>query len=259
MTDILGERDAATPQDKTRVAEPSRESQLPKRFYKSVDVEQQDDVHVVMLDGRTVKTPGKALLASSSEVIANHMAEEWNGQEERIDPMTMPVTRLVNTAIDGVANEMQAVKEDIIHYSCSDMLCYRAAQPQPLVDRQTAIWDPYIEWSQAALGARFELAEGVTYIEQPPESISAFSVHVGQINDALVLAAAHVVTSLTGSSILAMAAVKGDWGLDEIWSAAHLDEDWNIEQWGEDFEAQDRRAARFKDMKAAFDCIRALV
>ncbi len=258
MTDILGERDSATPQDKTHVAEPSRESQLPKRFYDKVDVELQDDIYVVLLDGRPVRTPGKALLASSANDVSEMLAVEWRVQEERIDPMTMPVTRLANTAVDGVANDMQAVKEDIVRYSCSDLLCYRAAQPQPLVDRQTETWDPFIDWAQSDLGARFALAQGVTYIDQPPESIAAFNTHVGLISDPMVLAGAHVVTSLTGSAIIAMAVVKGAWEVDDAWAAAHIDEDWNIEQWGQDFEAEERRAFRYKDMKAACDCIKAL-
>jgi len=258
MADILGERDSAIPDVKTRTAEPSRESQLPKRFYKEVTVESGDNGFTILLDGRSVKTPGKALLASPSKEIADLLATEWAAQAERIDPMTMPVTRLANTALDGVAVEMQGVKEDIVRYSGSDLLCYRADGPEPLIERQMKHWDPLVDWCQASLGARFELAQGVMFHDQPPESIAAFSAHVGLLNDPMVLACAHVITSLTGSAIIAMAVVKDACSLEEAWIAAHVDEDWNIEQWGEDHEAKERRAARFEDMKAAYTCIRAL-
>lgn len=257
MSDILGERDPSVPDTPTRVAEPSRESQLPKRFYKSVNVFEGDDFQI-QLDGKPVRTPGKAVLASSSKDIADKIANEWDAQGERIDPMTMPVTRLTNTAIDGVASDMQAVKEDIIRYVGTDLLCYRAGGPEDLVDLHRKHWDPVLDWAQSSLSARFNLAEGVMHVEQPPESIAAFSVHVGAIDDPLVLAGTHVVTSLTGSALISMAVVKNELSVDEAWSIAHVDEDWNISLWGEDFEASERRAKRFIDMQAACFCIRAL-
>ncbi|MEP1208095.1 MAG: ATP12 family protein [Rhizobiaceae bacterium] len=258
MADILGERDDNIPDSPTRVAEPSRQSQLPKRFYKDVEVAQEDGLHLVKLDDRPVKTPGKSPLASSSSEIAEFMAAEWRDQREVIDPITMPVTRLVNTAIDGVAADMQVVQEDIVRFASSDMLCYRADGPGGLDDLHRELWDPLIDWAHVALGARFTLAEGVVFVEQPAEAMTAFNGHVGQINDPLALAACHLVTSLTGSAIVAMAVYKGEIGLDEAWKVAHVDEDWNIAHWGEDDEARARRAARLVDMKAACDCIVAL-
>ena len=251
MADILGERDDAVPERPTRVAELSRESRLPKRFYKQAAVAKRDGSLAVELDGRSVKTPGKNLLAFSSQTVAEAIADEWRDQGERIDPLTMPLTRLANTAIDGVATDMQAVKEDIIRYCGTDMLCYRAGRPQGLIDRQNALWDPLIDWAQAALGVRLALAEGVMHVEQPEGSIAAFSAHIGQVNDPMALAALHVATSTTGSAILATALLKGEVSLDEAWEIAHVDEDWNIAEWGEDEEATQRRAARFVDMKAA--------
>ena len=251
MADILGERDETYPDRTTRVAEQSRESQLPKRFYKDVAIAERDGLFSVELDGRSVKTPGKRPLAFAVRAIANAAVEEWRAQEDHIDPVTMPMTRLANTAIDGVALDMQAVKEDIIRYSGTDMLCYRASSPKGLVDQQNKLWDPLIDWAQSALGARFSLAEGVIHVEQPEASIAAFSAHVGQVNDPLTLAALHVATTITGSAILSIALLKGERSLNEAWQIAHVDEDWNIEQWGEDEEAKERRAARLIDMRAA--------
>ncbi|MEL6967673.1 MAG: ATP12 family protein [Pseudomonadota bacterium] len=182
---------------------------------------------------------------------ADVLRTEWDGQVERIDPMTMPMMRLVNTALDGVSVEPQAVKEDIVRFAGTDMLCYRADAPQGLVDRQRLQWDPVLDWAETRLGARFVLAEGVMHVAQPAESIAAFGIHVGGVNDPLELSSLHVVTSLTGSAILAMAVLMGQLNCDEAWTKAHLDEDWNIEQWGRDEEAEARRAHRYKDMQAA--------
>ena len=255
MSDILGDRDPNVPETPTRVSEPSRKSQLPKKFYTAASVAEEEGLHVVKLDGRSVKTPGKNPLGSSSAKLAELLAAEWHKQEEVIDPMTMPFTRLVNTAIDGVAEDMQAVMEDIVRFSSSDLLCYRADGPESLNDLHREHWDPIIDWAQSALGARFSLAQGVVFVEQPAEAIAAFNVHVGQIKDPLALAACHVVTTLTGSAILALAVYKGRLNMDEAWQIAHVDEDWNIAHWGEDEEAAERRATRFEDMKAACTCI----
>ncbi len=258
MADILGDRDDNIPDRPTRVAEPSRESQLPKKFYKSAEVAEEDGLFKVLLDGRPVRTPGKAVLQLNSHSVMENISSEWNAQIERIDPMTMPVTRLINTTIDGVSTDMQAVKEDIIRYAGTDLLCYRAEAPEQLVDQQNELWDPVIDWAQSALNARFVLAAGVMHLDQPPESINAFGVHVGQIDKPAVLAATHVVMTLTGSAILAMAVLKDHLTADEAWKLAHLDEDWNISLWGEDEEAMERRAKRLIDMTAAYHVIRAM-
>ena len=251
MRDILGERDASVPDTKTRVAEPSRESQLPKRFYESATVEAVDGSFRPELDGRPIRTPGRAFVAATQRPIAERLAQEWGEQGERIDPMTMPLTRLVNTAIDGVATDMQAVREDIVRYAGTDLICYRAGEPEGLVTAQNEHWDPMVDWAQSTLGCRFILAEGVMHVTQPPESLAAFGTHVAAITDPLRLAALHVVTSLTGSATLAMAVAKGELECDEAWKAAHVDEDWNISQWGEDAEAKALRDRRFREMTEA--------
>lgn len=258
MADILGERDPNIPDVPTRVAEPSRESSLPKRFYKSVGLAAEGEIFKIELDGRSVKTPGKNLLASTSEKLAQTLVEEWDAQKERIDPMTMPLTRLLNTALDGVAPDLQPVKEDIVRFAGTDMICYRAPGPDGLLALQMEHWDPILDWAQSNLNCRFLLAQGVMHVQQEPEQIAGFNVHVGLINDALALSATHVITALTGSATIAMAVNKGFLTCDDAWSAAHVDEDWNIKNWGMDEEAQDRRAKRYVDMKTACEVIEAL-
>ncbi len=173
-------------------------------------------------------------------------------------PATMPVTRLVNTALDGVAMDTQAVFEDILRFSSSDLLCYRAEGPELLVQRQTGQWDPVLDWAANDLGARFILIEGVMHHEQPREAIAAFDVTLRRHDSALALASLHTITTLTGSALLALAFAERHLTMDEVWSLAHLDEDWTIEHWGSDEEGELRRAKRFEEFKAAAEVFLAL-
>ena len=163
----------------------------------------------------------------------------------------MPAYRLVNTAIDGVASDPQAVLEDILRFSSSDLLCYRADGPDTLVRRQNEAWDPVIDWARATLGARFLLAEGVIHVEQPREAIAAIGVHLSQRAEPLRLAALHVMTSLTGSALLALAVDFGELDAEAAWNAAHVDEDFQAEHGARMPRRVARRAHRKRDMMAA--------
>ncbi len=256
-SDILGQRDPNVPDRPTRVAEPSRESALPKRFYKAADVVREGDTFTVALDGKPVRTPGRKALSVPNETLARSMAAEWAAQKERIDPMTMPLTRLVNTALDGVAADMQAVREDIVRFAGTDLLCYRATGPEPLQERQEAVWGAVLEWAQAH-GMVFETTAGITHVQQPSAALAVFGSKIAQVDDAVLLTALHLVTSLTGSAIIALAVLEGELTGETAWEVAHLDEDWNIEMWGEDTDAMARRALRWRDMNAAVETIGAL-
>ena len=244
--------------DPTRSAREAMRTPLPKRFYKDAGVAPEEGGHGVRLDGRQALTPGRRPVILPTARAATLVASEFAAQAENIDPMTMPATRLVNTAIDGVADDPQAVLEDVLRYASSDLVCYRAATPRELVERQAQAWDPVLDWAHSALGARFILAEGVMPVEQPRETIAMLGVHLAQRREPLRIAALHVMTSLTGSALLAMAVEAGELDADRAWAAAHVDEDWNIDQWGEDAEASARRAKRWREMLAAADLIAAL-
>jgi chaperone required for assembly of F1-ATPase len=261
MRDILNDLEAGrqlSDPDPVRRAQLQMKTALPKRFYKSVSVEPSGDLFAVKLDGRPVRTPGKALLALPNEAAARLVAEEFDAQAETIDPMTMPVLRLVNTAVDGVAADPQAVLEDILRFASSDLLCYRADGPQGLVERQNAAWDPPIDWARSELGVRFNLAEGVIHVEQPRETIAVLGAHVSRRGDPLRLAALHVMTTLTGSALLALGVEAGRIDPEEGWTAAHVDEDWQIEHWGHDAEAMARRAQRKRDFMASVALLKSL-
>lgn len=261
MRDILNDLEAGrllSDPDPIRRAQIQMRTPLPKRFYKDVTVAEGEGGFVVKLDGKAVRTPGKALLVLPVESAAQLVAKEFDAQGETLDLASMPVYRLVNTAIDGVASDPQAVVEDILRYSSSDLLCYRADGPDTLVQRQNEAWDPVLDWARAVLGARLLLAEGVIHIEQPREAIAALGVHLNQRAQPLRLAALHVITSMTGSALLALAVDFGELDAETAWNAAHVDEDFQAEQWGQDAEALARRAHRKRDMMAAADLIEAI-
>jgi len=227
----------------------------PKRFYKDVTVADEGgkgepSLAAILLDGRPVRTPGKAQLAVPSAALAEAIANEWRGQGEEIDPNTMPLTKLANSAIDGVVGQEDAVVDDVLAHAGSDLLCYRASGPEGLLARQAQSWDPVLAWAEDDLGAPLSLAEGVVHVAQPDASIAALRGAI-EVLDAYVLAALHVMTTLTGSALLPLAVAQGKLSPDAAWDAAHVDEDWQIDQWGEDTEAKIRRQNRKRDFDAA--------
>lgn len=259
MRDILNDLgDMLSDADPVRRAQIKSKRELPKRFYETAEVAQIGDEFAIHLDGRPIRTPAKLPLHLPTRALADLVREEWEAQEKEIDPTTMPVTRLVNTALDGVVNDPQAVIEDILRFAGTDLLCYRADGPQRLVERQNELWDPVMDWARAALGARFVLAEGVMHVEQPREAIGAIGIHVAAHDSPIALASLHTFTTLTGSALLAMALAKEHLSAEDAWKAAHVDEDWNIDQWGEDAQATARRAFRWGELQAADRALKAL-
>jgi chaperone required for assembly of F1-ATPase len=230
----------------------------PKRFYTKVEVAEAEDGFRVLLDGKPVRTPGRAFLAMPTEAAARLVAQEFEAQGETLDIPAMPVLRLANTALDGVAQDPQAVLEDILRYASCDLVCYRADGPDGLVARQAECWDPVVDWARATLSARMVLAEGVMHVDQPREAIAAIGIHMKARSEPFRLASLHVMTSLTGSALLALAVDTGELSAEEAWAAAHVDEDWNIAQWGEDAEARAMRLAKHRDMIAAARLVAAL-
>jgi chaperone required for assembly of F1-ATPase len=237
--------------DPVASAQSGMRNALPKRFYETAAVIKRDGLFHVALDGRTARTPARNPLAVTSLPVAEALAAEWHAPSEKIDPARMPLTRLVNSALDGVADQHEAVRAEIVRYAGSDALCYRAAEPDTLVARQAEIWDPILAETTQRLGARFILAEGVTYAQQPANALEAVARRVAAIPAPLALAGAHNVMTLTGSTILMLALADSIRDAEAIWSAAHLDEDFQIAIWGQDEEAAERRAIRRTEFDAA--------
>lgn len=237
--------------DPVAAARVSVQQTLPRRFFKRATIAPQSEGHGLMLDGRLAHTPAKTPIVVASETLAREVAAEWEAQNPLIDPSAMPLTRLVNTALDGVARRREEVAEETARYAGSDLLCYRAGDPARLVARQAQLWDPILAWSRDELGAQFVLSEGIIYAEQPEPALAAVRRAVDAFEDPLALAALSTMTSLMGSVLLALAVAHRRLLPEQAWAAAHVDEDFQMEVWGLDEEAEVRRARRWQDMRAA--------
>lgn len=221
------------------------------RFYKDVSTtEEENEGWRILLDERPVKTPMRNDLLVPTHALAEAIADEWRAQDARIDPETMPLTKLANTALDAVAPNATEVAENILSFAGRDLICYRAEGPQTLIERQKALWDPMIDWAEDYYGARLNVTEGVMPIEQPADSLAALRTAC-LCHEPFSLTALHVMTSITGSAVLALAHIAGRMSLDESWAAAHVDEDFQTGEWGADEEAAKRFKSRYEELRSA--------
>jgi chaperone required for assembly of F1-ATPase len=250
MRELFDEVAGQSPLDPQEAARRSSRAPQRKRVYASAGIsEAEGGGFAVTLDNRPIRTPSGRIVAIPSREIAEAVAAEWEAQKETIDPLTMPMTRFANSVVEAVIDRQDAVAEDIAKYFHSDLLFYRAGHPEALVAREAKHWDPVLFWAADELGAHFILAEGIVHVRQPEAALAAARAALPR--DPWSIAATHVVTTLTGSALLALALARGELDADAVWAAAHVDEDWNAEQWGADEEAAERRAARSVDFRAA--------
>jgi chaperone required for assembly of F1-ATPase len=247
MRELFDEVAGKAPLDPEELVRRTSRVQLPKRFYKHAGIAETADGFAVHLDNRPVKTPSRNVLAAPHRDLADRIAAEWQAQGELIDPATMPLTRLANSVIDGVVGRRDAVTDDIAKYFGSDLLFYRADHPDELIAREAAHWDPVLFWAADSFGAHFILAQGIVHVGQPDTAIAA--ARAALPDDPWAVGALHVVTTITGSALLALALAHRRLDAEAVWAAAHVDEDWNIAQWGLDDEVAARRAAK----RAEFD------
>jgi chaperone required for assembly of F1-ATPase len=220
---------------------------LPKRFYKSVAV---TDQFGIALDGRNVKTPLKAPLVLPTRALAEAVAAEWDAQIEVINPHTMPLTKLANTAADRAIPEKSKIVAELLEFAGSDMVCYRAESPAGLVQRQKTHWNPILAWAKTDLRAGFTAVNTITHKRQSPAALQALETHIERLNP-FPLVAVHNLTTLTGSALLATILAMGKIPTEAAWRAANVDEDWQIETWGEDTEAMARRTERLNEFLAS--------
>jgi chaperone required for assembly of F1-ATPase len=236
---------------------------VPRRFFKEASAQERNGAFVLLLDGRVAKTPAGNVLALPTLAAARALAAEWAALGELIDPALMPWTRIVNSAIDGVAGQLASTAEEITKYAGSDLVCYRASEPEALVRAQAAAWDPVLAFAREKLGGPFICTESLMFIDQPEAAFMAVKEAIARIADGgpeapFALAALHVMTTLTGSALLALAVAHGELTAAEAWRAAHVDEDFEWRAWGEDTEALRRRARQWREMEAAANLFQAV-
>lgn len=260
----LSETAPLPPVDPLAMARRDLNGSLPRRFYKEATAQEQDGAYAVLLDGKGARTPARNKLALPTPAAAKAVAGEWSTQGEFIDPRNMPLTRIVNSAIDGVADQIEPTVSEIAKYAGSDLVCYRAGEPEALVGAQSAAFDPVLAFARKTLGGLFICAEGVIHVEQPESARRAARDAIKKLaadpaTAPFALAALHVMTTLTGSALLALAVAHGAMTAHEAWNAAHVDEDYQMKLWGADDEALERRVRRWSEMEAAarlLECVR---
>jgi len=215
----------------------------PKRFWKDTAVGEGEGGFLVLLDGRQVRTPAKAVLALPSRGMAEAVAAEWDAQQDTVGPNTMPVSRSANAAIDKLSIQHDEVAELLAEYGGTDLLCYRADGPQALTKRQAEAWDPMLDWAERRYGARLSCTAGVIHITQPDDAVATLRQQVfAQGNFSLT--ALHDLVSLSGSLVLGLAATGDEHDAETLWALSRIDEDWQIEQWGRDEEAEELTAQK---------------
>ncbi|MBV9541947.1 MAG: ATPase [Alphaproteobacteria bacterium] len=217
-----------------------------KRFYKTVTV---SDDFGILLDGRALKTPAKAALKLPTRALADALANEWRGQGDEVDLNKMPLNRLANTAIDRVSSHREAIVTELAGYGGSDLLSYRADDPA-LAARQAAQWNPLVEWAGETLGARLSVTTGVTHVKQNAEALAALHRAVAALDD-WTLAAMQTLTTISGSIVLALAVAKGRLTPGQAFATSRLDETYQAEKWGEDYEAKQRADALTAEIETA--------
>jgi chaperone required for assembly of F1-ATPase len=237
------------------VREPPRPK--PKRVYKTVAVDEKDGRFRVLLDGRPVLTPLRKAVDMPSRALADAVAAEWDAQDPVIEPEKMPLTRLVSTALDGVGPGREGYIDELMKYVDADLLCYRAGHPAALKARQHKMWQPVLDWLEATHGVAFAVAQGLMPVRQPEKTVTALRAAIAALDDDC-LTALQASAAITSSLALSLALVQGRITAAEAFVAAVLDETYQMEQWGEDEEALDRRRRIEADLLAVGAYLRLL-
>jgi len=228
-----------------------------KRFYEDVSIAPVENGFCVLLDGKPIKTPARALLVLPTEALALAIAAEWQSQGEVIIAQSMPLLRLANTMIDGVAAHRASVIAAILRFGENDLLCYRAHQPPDLAARQREGWDPLLDWGRQRHGAQLKVAEGLEHIDQTLDALAALREPLEDL-DAFTLGGLHVIASITGSLVLALAVADGYIPGAYAFELSRLDETYQAEKWGQDAEATKRAAALAHELDKAVELIAAV-
>ncbi len=221
-----------------------------KRFYKAADYAAQDGGFVIRLDGRAVRTPARAVLLVPSGRLASAIAAEWDAQGEVVEPASMPLTRMASTALDLVTPSPQIAISEIHGYGLTDVLLFRADQPDGLVAAQLRLHAPVLAMVRELLGVDFAVSHGVQPAAQSREALESLRTWLQRCGP-FTLAGVHTLTTLSGSVLMAVCVCDGILDPEAAWTAAHVEEDWNIARWGEDEEAAQRRQVRWREFAAA--------
>ncbi|OYQ32956.1 ATPase [Niveispirillum lacus] len=218
-----------------------------KRFYKTVETAAAEGGFTLTLDGKPVCTPAKLPLIVPTQALADAMAAEWAAQGDEVKPATMPLTQLASTSIDGVRDRLDAVAEASAVYGESELVCYRAVEPDELIQRQASLWNPLLDWAARRYDAHLLVTSGIMHKPQPADALKALRAAVDQLDEWHLTALQNAI-GITGSLLVSLALVDRHVSAEQAFELAQLDENYQIEKWGEDWEAADRRAVQRADL-----------
>lgn len=223
-----------------------------KRFYKDTGVDEGEGGFRVLLDGKPMRTPAKAILVVPTRALAEAIAAEWAAVPEKaeINAAHLPLTRLAATGIDRVVTRREEVIADTAKYAASDLLCYRATGPDSLVGLQRERWDPLLAWAAERHGARLVTADGIGFVEQGAEARARLHEAVAAHGD-LALSALYNLTHIAGSVVIALAVSDGRLDAAGAFTAAQTDELYQVDRWGDDPIAEKQREGVRRDIEAA--------
>lgn len=227
-----------------------------KRFWSKAEIahpsgEDAAGNYGILLDGRPLRTPKKNLLHVPTLPLAEAIAAEWNAVEDKVQPDKMALTGIANAACDIVTADTQCFAQNLARYAESDLLCYRADGPEPLINWQAEEWDPLLDWMQKRFDLGFEVTTGIMHVAQPPETLERVRA-IFEAFPPMELAALSLHVEIAGSAIIALALAEGAISLEDAFQAAVLDELWQEKYWGADKEATTHREQRYQQFAAAF-------
>ncbi|HFD14828.1 MAG TPA: ATPase [Rhodospirillales bacterium] len=221
-----------------------------KRFYRRAAPEAGEGGYRVLLDGRPLRTPAGRSLLLPEAGLAAAIAEEWQAQGERVEPSLMPFTRLATTTIDRMPARRKDILAELAGFARTDLLCYRAAHPEALADRQRRDWQPWLDWASREFGAGLETTTALEPVAQPEEAVAQLVARCEALDD-WRLVGLHAVTRLTGSLVLGLAVERGELDAERAFALSHLEELWEMERWGRDAEQERRLAGIRRELEAA--------
>ena len=221
-----------------------------KRFWKDVEVTGEGGGFEILLDGRQLRTPARAVLKVQTQALAQAIAAEWRSVGEQIDPRTMPLTGTANAAIDRVEPDRQAFAAGLARYAEADLACYRSEWPPELVERQAKAWDPLLAWARRRFDVDFATTSGLIHVPQPKATIEQLGQAVATL-DSFRLAALSPMVTIGGSLVAALAVLEKAITPEQAWDAVSIDDRWQLEQWGSDSDAELALGNRERDFLAA--------
>jgi len=203
-----------------------------KRVYKLASFNKTEDGFIIQLDGKTLKTPSGQPVAAPNKHMAEAIVAEWAAQGDDIIPDSMPITQMLNTAIDRM-RDREAITKTLLKYLDTDLLCYRVKEPIDLAKRQKEVWDRWLTWFDEHFESPLEVTFKLDALTQDADTHKQIWNYLEALDD-YYFTALQIVTSLSGSIVLGLAFLEHEASPEDVYNAAELEEIYHAQLAGED-------------------------